>query len=182
MQVNKENENEIPDEKWSKKDGSQHCQTAGSPNKMKVEIPLWTPVLGEFLDPFVTASRVEWSRQKPDWISGRWQLELMSMYQQLSRQALPWVARRKITAGVGGEWGSGRDRHFYTLMGSSLCLKKKKIQMQGIEKRIIKGSWEEEVEWIQSRVDVNWKDVYFIEENCYWRKWVKKWLQMQMYF
>ena len=49
MQVNKENENEIPDEKWSKKDGSQHCQTAGSPNKMKVEIPLWTPVLGEFL-------------------------------------------------------------------------------------------------------------------------------------
>ena len=72
------------------------------------------------------------------------------MYQQLSRQALPWVARRKITAGVGGDWGSGRDRHFYTLMGSSLCLKKKKkVQMQGIEKIIIKGSWEEEVEWIR---------------------------------
>lgn len=59
MQVNKEKENEIPDEKWPKKDGSQHCQTAGSPNKMKIEIPLLTSALGEFLDQFVTASIVE---------------------------------------------------------------------------------------------------------------------------
>ena len=59
MQVNKEKENEIPDEKWSKKAGSQHCQTAGSPNTMKIEIPLLTLVLGEFLDQFVTARIVE---------------------------------------------------------------------------------------------------------------------------
>ena len=145
------------------------CQTVGSPDKMKIEIPLLTLVLGEFLDHFVTSSIVEWWRQKPDWISGRWQMELMSIDQQLSRQALPWMGRRKITAGVGGEWGSGRDRHFYMLMGNWLCFKKKRFQMQGIEKITIKGSWEEEVEWNQGRVDVNWKDVYFI----YWRKWVK---------
>ena len=41
--------------------------------------------------------------------------------------------------------------------------------MQGIEKITIKGSWEEEVEWNQGRVDANLKGVYIL----YWRKWVK---------
>lgn len=144
---------------------------------MKIEIPLLTLVLGEFLDQFVTASIVEWSRQEPDWISGRWQLELMRTYQQLSRQALPWMARRKINS---WSWKRVRFRErqafFICWWKTHYVKKKKKVQMQGIEKIIIKGSWEEEVEWNQSRVDINWKDVYFL----YWRKLLLKKMSEKM--
>ena len=44
-----------------------------------------------------------------------------------------------------------RERQAFLYIDGKLTMfkKKKKVQMQGIEKIIIKGSWEEEVEWIR---------------------------------